>query len=251
MKSQLSVQRGSREFKALSLRRTLLACSVVFAALASGTAGAQELRYSWLDLSFVGQDVDRQGIQQTPVPGQTTEANAKDGDGVRFRGSFGTWYNFYVLGEYTSSDIDVDVVVRNDQGEFPASDEFDLTRIRGGIGWRYPVHFATDLYAELTYDSLDYDFGSFAGEDFDTDDQDVGGTLGIRHMVNDDIQVYAYGRYSNHADLNLDTLEFDTGQFYGAGFVWEIVRGLSLVGDYESGEVTTWAIGFRLDLDED
>ena len=251
MMSQLTVQRSSIAITASSLRRPLLALGVVFAALASGTAGAQELRYSWLDLSFTAQDVDRQGIQQTPVPGQTTELDASDGDGVRFRGSFGTWYNLYGFGEYISSDIDADVVVRNDQGDFPASDEFDLTTIRGGIGWRFPVGFATDLYAELAFDSIDYDFGSFAGEDFDADNQDVGAALGIRHMLNDDIQVYAYGRYSNHAELDLDTLEFDAGAFYGAGVVWEIVRGLSVVADYESGEITTWSVGFRLDLDED
>lgn len=251
MMSQLSVQRDSNPITVSSLRRWLIACGVLFAAFASGTAGAQELRYSWLDLSFAAQDVDRQGVQQTPVPGQTTELDAQDGDGVRFRGSFGTWYNFYGFGEYISSDIDVDALVRNDQGDFPASDEFDLTTIRGGIGWRYPVGFSTDLYVELAFDSIDYDFGSFAGEDFDIDDQDLGGALGIRHMLNDDIQVYAYGRYSNHADLDLDTLEFDTGEFYGVGLVWEIVRGLSIVGDFESGEITTWAVGFRLDLDED
>lgn len=251
MMSQLWVRRGSTGTTASSLRRRLLAGCAVIVALASGTAGAQELRYSWLDLSFTAQDVDRQGIQQTPVPGQTTELDASGGNGVRFRGSFGTWRNFYAFGEYMATDIDADVVVRNDQGDFPAADEFDLTTIRGGIGWRYPVGFATDLYAELAFDSIDYDFGSFAGENFDADNQDVGGALGIRHMLNDDIQVYAYGRYSNHAELDLDTLEFDAGEFYGAGFVWEIVRGLSLVGDFESGEVTTWGVGFRLDLDED
>lgn len=251
MTSHISRQRESIAAPAFSARHWLAGFAVLLVALASGTAGAQELRYSWLDLSFVAQDVDRQGMQQTPVPGQTTELDAQDGDGVRFRGSFGTWYNLYVFGDYLSSDIDVDALVTNDQGEFPASDEFDLTTIRGGIGWRYPLRFATDIFVELTYDSIDYDFGSFAGEDFDIDDQDLGGTLGIRHMLNDDIQLYAYGRYSNHADIDLDTLTFDTGQFYGAGIVWEIVRGLAVVGDFESGEITTWAVGFRLDLDED
>jgi hypothetical protein len=38
---------------------------------------------------------------------------------------------------------------------------------------------------------------------------------------------------------------------YGAGFGWQIVRGLSIVGDYESGQFTSWSLGFRLDLDED
>ena len=250
MTSYISRQRESIAAPAFSARHWLAGFVVLLVALASGTAGAQELRYSWLDLSFVAQDVDRQGLQQTPVPGQTTEVDASDGDGVRFRGSFGTWYNFYGFGEYVSSDIDVDALVTNDQGEFLAADEFDLTTIRGGVGWRYPVRFATDIFVELTYDSIDYDFGSFAGEDFDIDDQDLGGTLGIRHMLNDDIQLYAYGRHSNHADVDLNTLTFDAGQFYGAGIVWEVVRGLAIVGDFESGEITSWAFGFRLDLDE-
>ena len=251
MTSHNSRQRESIDNPAFSVRHWLAACAVVLAALSSGSAGAQELRYSWLDLSYMAQEVDRQGTQQTPVPGQTTSVDAKDGDGVRFRGSFGTWYNFYGFGEYGSSDIDVDALVSNDQGDFSASDEFDLTTIRGGIGWRYPLRFATDIYVELTYDSIDYDFGSFAGESFDIDDQDLGGAIGIRHMLNDDIQVYVYGRHSNHADVDLDNLVFDAGQFYGGGLVWEIVRGLAIVADFESGEITSWAVGFRLDLDED
>ena len=251
MTSHDSKQRESIETPALSVRRWLPACAIVLVAFVSGTAGAQELRYSWLDLSFIAQDVGRQGLQQTPVPGQTTEVNATDGDGVRFRGSFGTWYDFYVFGEYRSTDINVDALVSNDQGEFPASDEFDLTTIRGGFGWRYPIRFATDIFVELTYDSIDYDFGSFAGENFDVDDQDVGGAIGVRHMLNDDIQLYAYGRHSSHADVDLNTLTFEAGQFYGAGIVWEVVRGLAIVGDVESGEITSWAVGFRLDLDDD
>lgn len=251
MTSYFSRQRDPGAAPAFPGRLWSAACAVVLLALLSTTVDAQELRYSWLDLSYMAQDVDRQGVQQTPVPGQVTTVDASDGDGVRFRGSFGTWYNFYGFGEYRSSDIDVDAIVSNDQGVFPASDEFDLTTIRGGVGWRYPLRFATDIYAELTYDSIDYDFGSFAGDNFDMDDQDLGAAIGIRHMLNDDIQLYAFGRHSNHADVDLDTLEFDAGQFYGAGIVWEIVRGLALVGDFESGEITTWSVGFRLDLDED
>jgi hypothetical protein len=30
-----------------------------------------------------------------------------------------------------------------------------------------------------------------------------------------------------------------------------VIRGLSIVGDYESGEISSWSVGFRLDLDED
>ena len=231
-------------------KRYLALLTLVAACFLSSPGNAQEVRYSYLDLSYKAQDFDRQGTQ-VPVPGQVVDYDGKDGDGVLFRGSIGTWYNFYAFVDYGSTDIDLDATVTNDQGDFFASDEFDLTTIRGGLGYRFSLSFSTDIYVEATYDSLDLDFGSFATEDFDTDDQDIGASLGIRSMLNDDFEVRAWGRYTNHETVDLNTLEFDTGAVYGAGFGWQIIRGLSLVGDYESGQFTNWSIGFRLDLDED
>ena len=230
--------------------RQLLASALLLVTLSSGAVFAQEVRYSYLDLSYMAQDVGLQG-SQTPIPGQTVNIAATDGNGVRFRGSFGTWKNLYGFVDYGSTDIDVAAVVINDQGEFPASDQFDLTTIRSGVGLRFPVAFSTDIFAEVSYDSIDFDFGSFAGDDYDTNDQDIGGTLGVRSMLTDNIELRAFGRYSNHGDLNLDTLEFDTGEIFGAGFGWQIVRGFSIVGDYEAGAFDYWSFGFRLDLDED
>jgi len=230
-------------------RVTLLALALVVAGFAN-TANAQEVRYSWMDLSFMSQDFGRQGSQE-PIPGQTVDVDGSDGDGVRFRGSVGTWHNLYAFVSYGSTDINVMAVVTNDQGVFPAKDSFDLTSIRGGAGVRFPIGFSTDIFAEFSYDSLDLDFGSFAGENFDANDQDIGGAAGVRSMVTDDIELRAWGRYSNHETVDLNTREFSTGFVYGAGFGWQIVRGLSIVADYESGQFANWGIGFRLDLDED
>lgn len=233
-------------------RQALYACVILLSLGLAGTAGAQEVRYSWLDLSFMGQDVGGlDGTQQTPIVDQFVDVNAQDGDGVRFRGSYALGESFYFFGDYASTDIKVDALVTNDQGTFPASDEFDLTTIRGGFGYHYGVGFSTDIYAEISFDSVDYDFGSFAGESFDTDAKDPGAALGMRHMLNDDWEVRVNGRYSSHAVVDLNTLEFDSGSFFGVGFSWEIVRGLALVGDYETGDVDSWSIGFRLDMDED
>ena len=218
---------------------------------AAGAAGAQEVRYSWLDIAFMAQEVGKSGTQQTPVAGQFVDVDANDGDGIRFRGSIGTWNNLYAFVQYGSTDIDVSALVTNPGGMFPADDEFDLTQVRSGIGLRYPVRFNIDVYGEVSYDSLDFDFGSFAGEDFDADDQDIGGALGVRAMLNDDLEARVYARYTPHEDIDLTLGEFDTGTVFGVGFAWQLVRGFSIIGDYESGEFAHWAVGFRLDLDED
>jgi hypothetical protein len=218
---------------------------VLLLVMASTVATAQEVRYSWLDMSFMGQDFDRTGTQE-PIPGQTVDIDGSDGDGVR-----GTWNNLYGFFDYGSTDIDVAALVTNEQGEFPAEDEFDYTRIRAGVGLRFPIGFRTDIYGEISYDSLDLDFGSFALENFDADEQDVGGALGLRTMLTDDLELRAYGRYTGVGDIDLTTAVFEDDTLFGAGFGWQVVRGLSIVGDYEAGEFSSWSIGFRLDLSED
>jgi len=220
----------------------------------SAPATAQEVRYAWLDLSFMAQNADVVGTSITPIPGQFVDVDGTDGNGIRFRGSAGPWHNMYVFIDYASTDIDVAAIVTNPAGEeFPASDEFDFTNVKAGLGVRVPIGWgpATDLYAEVTYDSTDLDFGSFAGESFDADNKDVGGALGVRAMLNDNWEWRAYGRYTSNGDVDLNTGEFDSDTVFGIGLGWQIIRGFSLVADYETGQFTNWSIGFRLDLDED
>ncbi len=216
----------------------------------SAAATAQEVRYSWLDMSFMTQEVDRMGTR-VPIAGQTVDVDASDGNGVRFRGSVGTWRNLYLFIDYSSTDIDVAALVTNAGGQFPDEDEFDYTTVRSGMGLRIPLRPKTDIYAEVSYDSIDLDFGSFAGENFDTDDKTVGGAIGLRTMLNDDLELRVYGRYTGVGDVDLSTGVFDDDALFGAGFGWQIIRGLSIVGDYEAGEFSNWSIGFRLDLEED
>ena len=85
----------------------------ILVALGVGNAAmAQEIRYSWVDLSFMGQDVGRAG-SLTPLPGQTVDIAVTDGSGVRFRGSVGTWKNFYLMVDYGSTDVDLTGTVTN------------------------------------------------------------------------------------------------------------------------------------------
>lgn len=233
----------------------LLALGTALLTMLSAPTMAQEVRYSWLDLSYMAQDFDRSG-SQVSAPGQTVDVRGTDGDGVRFRGSIGTWKNLYMFISYASTDVDDFGTVTVDIPPNPptvslAEDEFDMTSVRSGVGMRFPIGFTMDAYAELSYDSMDLDFGSFAVENFDANDQDIGASVGVRKMFNDDIELRAYARYSSLVDIDLNTGQFDSGTVIGAGLSWEIIRGISIVGDYETGQFAHWTIGFRLDLDED
>jgi len=235
-----------------AVKGVLLIGILLSAALSSSTM-AQEVRYGWLDMSYMAQDAGVSGTQPTDTPGQSVDANGTDGAGIRFRGSAGPWHNMYMFIDYASTDIDVAAIVTNlGVVTDSADDEFDLTTIRGGLGVRFPIGLgpATDIYAEVSFDSMDLDLGQFVDENWDTDDQDTGGAIGVRAMLNDDWELRAYGRYTNLGDVDLTSGEFDSDTVFGVGFGWQIVRGFSIVGDYETGEFSNWSIGFRLDLDE-
>jgi outer membrane protein with beta-barrel domain len=216
----------------------------------SSTATAQDIRYSWFDIAFGQQDVGKSASFSDIVIGQSVDIETSDGSGIRFRGSVGTWNNLFAYVDFKSSDIDVAAVVNNSQGQFSASDEFDFTSIRGGVGMRWPLTLKTDVYGLVTYDSTDLDFGSFAGEDFDTNEKDVGATLGVRSLFKDKIELRASVRYSGVGDVDISTGVMDADTLFGVGFGYELLRGLSITGDFESGQFSSWNIGFRLDLDE-
>jgi len=237
-----------------TLRQIVGLSAIVLLAFSSNSAQAQgDIRYSWFEISFVGQDVDKTGSSTDPILMQTVDIAATDGSGIMFRGSVGTWHNLYAFIDFSSSDIDIAAVVTNPGGMFPGEDEFDFTTIRGGVGYRIPLRVGTDLFGELSYDNLDLDFGSFAGENFDIDGSDVGVALGIRHLWNDQFEIRARVRYTGVGAVDLSApieSAFDADTLFGVGFGYELVRGLSITGDYEAGEFTNWNFGFRLDLDE-
>jgi hypothetical protein len=232
--------------------KSLTKCIAALLFIASSSAVlAQDVRYSWFEIGYVQQDVGKNGTTTDNTIGQTVDVAAKDGNGIKFRGSVGTWHNLFAFVDFNSSNIDVDAVVTNSQGTFPTQDEFDFTAVSGGVGLRWPLTLKTDIYGALTYDSVDLDFGSFAGENFDVGNKGVGATVGVRSMIRDRLELRANVRFSEVGNVDLSTGTWDADTLFGVGFGYELIRGLSITGDYESGEFSSWNIGFRLDLDED
>ena len=69
-------------------------------------------------------------------------------------------------------------------------------------------------------------------------------------MFGDKLELRASVRYTEVGDVDFSTRAMDTDTLFGVGFGYELVRGLTITGDYESGQFSSWNIGFRLDLDE-
>jgi hypothetical protein len=70
-------------------------------------------------------------------------------------------------------------------------------------------------------------------------------------MITDEIELRAHARHTGVGDVELNTGILDSDTQSGVGFGIKLVRGLSITGDYGSGEFSNWNIGFRLDPDED
>ncbi len=226
--------------------------AVLLLMICSSATLAQNVRYSWFEMSYVQQNIGEGGTLTDDLIGQTVDISSEDdGNGIKFRGSVGTWHNLFIFVDFNSSDLIVDATISNSQVQLSASDEFDFVAIRGGVGVKWSVTHNTDVYAAVSYDSTDLDFGSFAGEDFDTGEKDMGAQVGVRSIFGDKLELRANVRYTGVGDVDLTSGIWDSDTLFGVGFGYELVRGLSITGDYESGQFKSWNIGFRLDLDED
>ena len=178
-------------------------------AIASGVAGspaghASELTYTYVDFQAVATSGGQTG-QKVPVPGQTVAAETEDGDGISIGGSVAIGQRFFAGGRFQTSVIDVNAVVTNPFGVTTAQDNFDLIQSRLAFGYYREMKENFDLTAELSLDSVEYDFGSFAGESFDMRDEGVGIRLGFRWNPRVPLEVSGYAHYSPVGKADLTT----------------------------------------------
>jgi hypothetical protein len=213
-------------------------------ALAPFTASASELSYTFLDFQRPEVSVDAFGVQ-TPVPGQSVRINALDGDGIAVAGSLKVCQRFYVGGSYKSSIVDVTGVISNSLVTLNVADTFDLIQSNLTFGYVLPIGDELDVIAEISYDSANYDFGSFAGENFDLDESGVGGRIGLRWNPILPVELYLFGRHSPLAKADLSQRTFESGSSASAGVRWYFFENLGVGVEYDSGDVDTTTISMR------
>jgi hypothetical protein len=208
------------------------------------TASASELSYTFLDFQRPSVSVDARGVQ-TPVPGQSVTINALDGDGIAVAGSLAVGQRFYAGGSYKSSVVDVTGVISNPFVTLNVADTFDLVQTNLVFGYILPIGDELDFVAELSYDTANYDFGSFAGENFDIDESGAGGRIGMRWNPVLPVELYLFGRYSPVAKASLSEGAYEAGSSVTAGLRWYFFENLGAGIEYDSGDIDTTTISMR------
>lgn len=207
-------------------------------------ASASELSYTFMDFLAIDTSVDAAGVQ-TPVPGQTVSVDVDGGDGVSVAGSLGLGGRFYLTGAFKTSIIDFEGVIESPLTTTRVSDTFDLVMSTFGVGYQYELDTNFDLIGELTYDTVDYDFGSLAGENFDTNDEGIGGRVGFRWNPRPPLEVFASARHTPVGQPRLSDRELDSDTLLDVGMRWYFFEDLGLGFQYEAGDVSTATISMR------
>ena len=233
-------------------RRSLFATAAVTVCTAAPlAANASDLSYTFIDFQAFSTDTAQTG-EQVPVPGQTVQVSTENGDGIAIGGAASIARRFYFGGRFQTSIIDVNAVVTNPFGVTTATDTFDLIQSRLAFGYYRELAANFDLTVDLSLDSMEYDFGSFAGENFDAQDDGLGARIGFRWNPRTPLEVYGFAHHSpvGKVDLKAGTFESDTTA--GLGLMWYFFGDLGIGIDYASGEHESVAFSMRFsfgDLD--
>jgi hypothetical protein len=215
-----------------------------FALLLAQSAAASDLSYTFIDFQAISNSTDATG-SQSPVPTQLVEVNTEDGDGISIGGSIAIGEHFFFDGGYLTSIVDVTGVISNPFVSTEVTDNFDLVQSRFGFGYQRELRPNLDLVASLSYDSIEFDFGSFAGENFDMQEDGAGVRIGFRYNPRPDFEVYGHAHFSSVGKADLTLGEFDADTRVRFGLLWYFFEDLGLGFDYETGEVDTFSISMR------
>ena len=224
----------------------LVACALAFAA---SRAGAGDLSYTFVDFGALGVKSDATG-QQSPAAGQTVTVAAGKGDGLTVAGSLALGQRFYLASSYDSTVVDVDAVIQSPLATASTSGNFDHVVTRVGFGYVQPIGRRLDLAFELGRDKVEYDFGSFAGENFDVEDSALAAQVGMRFKASDSLELFVGARGSEVGKVDLTNRRFESGTEVSAGLRFYFFEDLGLGVDYRSGDVDRLAVSMRFGFGE-
>ena len=118
-----------------------------------------------------------------------------------------------------------------------------VLRIRIGDTW--PLNEQWAMYSRLTWDYIELDDISVGDADIeDEDDDGVGFEAGLRWLPLTNLELQAYGRYSDVGKLDADN-GIDDDILGGVEARWYITERIAIQAGYEYGDISSYGGGVR------
>lgn len=149
----------------------LLLMGLSAGAAAQGAANSPGLSYTYAEIGYGQVNIDDPDI---------------DGDGFGIGGSFALTDQFHLFAGYSTADLDFDV---------------DATNFDVGFGFNTPLADNIDVVATLAYVYVELDAPGFGS----ADDNGLGGGLGLRALVNPQVELFGGVEYIDLSDSGSDT----------------------------------------------
>ena len=224
--------------------RTKILSAAIGSACTAMPAAASELSYTFLDIGAAAVETSLDG-DRMPAPGQTVSVGVTDGDGLTVGGSLAIGRRFFVAASNETAVVSVDAFVASPLATALLGGNVDRIASRAAVGYVQPIGANFDFVFELAYETVEYDFGSFAGESFDVDEGGAGLGVGFRWNPRPALELFAmaYGSETVEGDLTAGTLEAGTRALAGAR--WYFFEDLGLGLDFRSGDADSVNLSLR------
>jgi hypothetical protein len=198
-------------------------------------AVASDLSYTFIEFGSIVAESSVPGTQEAGL--QTVSLTPEDGDGIVIGGSLAIANHFYIAGSYHAAVISTDAVISSPLATTTVAGSFDWSTSRVAFGGIVPIGDRVDLVFELGQRSVHFDFGSFAGENFDTSDTAAELTAGIRFNPTPSLELAIAAVSSGVGEVDLSTRTFDKGSRATAALRWYVFEDIGLGLDVATGDV--------------
>ncbi|HRQ59199.1 MAG TPA: outer membrane beta-barrel protein [Azoarcus taiwanensis] len=224
----------------------MLALAVAAALGAPAAAGAQDFSFTYLEGGFIAgfvNDVEEAGAF-TGID-STFDLETDAGAGGFIGGAWQFGENMHLFGDYAVTGQDLEV----SDGTVTVEGDFDVVRLRIGVGYAYPFSPTMSFYGRLSFDNIEFKDVKVAGFnlDADADDNGIGGEVGMLWAATPALHLQGHLRYTSVGELATDgSATFDSDILLGLNGRWYFRPGMALVTGYEYGKITLWNVGLRV-----
>ena len=207
------------------------------AVLAPATALAAEgLSYTYVEVDYINLDIDEVGDSGNLL------GNFDNGGGWAGRGAFEFAPNWFVFGQYSVTDSDVNFI--DDQNQFFRSDT-DINRLDVGVGFHTPLNNRADMVFRGAYTDVDTDGFNF-GASNNTAINDLKEDSSDGFFIDASLRSQLMDRLEGSIGLRYTDLEKIDDLSLIGNLLYEFSPNLGVNFGLEAGDnVSHWLVGLR------